>query len=333
MLGFGVQVHRRPYLTALAAWLMTACAPGDEIAAVDSTAQLVPGATFRDCSDCPKMVMIASGSFMMGSADGEDEREQATDWDRAYHSPRHPVTIARAFALGEYDVTRAEFSVFARETGHQASDTCYGHAAAVGLPVTWRDPGYPQTERDPVVCVSWKDAQAYLAWLSRKTGQRYRLPSEAEWEYAARAGTSTARYWGDGIAEACRYANVADLVYAEAQGYRIKHGEDFECADGHIYTSPVGSFLPNPFGLYDMLGNVRQLTADCWNYSYEGAPSDASAWLYDMIFSRDCITVRVTRGSNFESLPSGVRAARRGNQPDFLPSDAIGFRVARDISH
>ena len=277
------------------------------------------------------MVVIGPGSFLMGAADGEDEREQIRDFERANTAPRHQVTIGYKFALGKYDVTRAEFSVFVGETGYQVSRPCYGNAAAVGLPVTWRDPGFLQTDRDPVVCVSWQDAKAYLTWLSRKTGQHYRLPSEAEWEYAARAGTSTARYWGDGTADACRYANVADLTNLGQWKFRPRPDRYFDCSDGYIYTSPVGSFLPNQFGLYDMLGNVQQLTQDCWHYSYVDAPSDGSPWLSDSVLPGDCFVVRALRGSSFEHLPPGVRAAYRASHIDFRPDDGTGFRVARDL--
>jgi len=309
----------------------TECAPAAE-STPGAVGTLAPGTIFQDCADgCPEMVVIGPGRFEMGAAEGEDEREQTRDFERARTAPRHSVVIGYKFALGKYDVTRAEFSAFARETGYQVHGACAGYRAAVGLPVTWRDPGYPQTDRDPVVCVSWNDAQAYLAWLSQKTHQRYRLPSEAEWEYAARAGTATTRYWGDGTVEACRYANVADLTHLGQWKFQPKPNRSFDCSDGYVHTSPVGSFLPNAFGLYDMLGNVHQLTEDCWNESYVGAPSDGSPWLYDTFFSRDCIAVRVMRGRDVATLPTGVRAAYRRDRYDASPSDSAGFRVARDL--
>jgi formylglycine-generating enzyme required for sulfatase activity len=175
-----------------------------------------PGSTFRDCATgCPEMVVIPQGSFEMGPADGEDDRVHASDFARRFTAPRHRVTVGYPFALGKYEVTRAEFALFVRETGHQLDSDCRGFKYEESL--DWQAPGYPQTDRDPVVCVSWQAAQSYADWLSRKTRQHYRLPTEAEWEYAGRAGTSTSRYWGDGTAEACRYANVGDLTYLTAR--------------------------------------------------------------------------------------------------------------------
>jgi formylglycine-generating enzyme required for sulfatase activity len=282
------------------------------------------GSTFKDCADgCPEMVVIPSGSFDMGAANGEDDRARTSDFARSFTAPRHHVAIGHPFALGKYDVTRAEFAMFVRETGYRLDSDCRGFKYETSL--DWQAPGYPQTDRDPVVCVTWKDAQAYVDWLGRKTHQRYRLPTEAEWEYAARAGTSTARYWGDGAAEACRYANIGDITYLQARLMTPTPDQDFACSDGYAYTSPVGSFLPNGYGLYDMLGNVAQLTQDCWHFSYDGAPSDGSAWLDDY-----CVP-RVTRGGSFLHNARGARAAERENVPDFIPTNEIGFRVARDL--
>lgn len=290
------------------------------------------GSIFRDCTeDCPEMVVIGPGNYQMGSTKAEQAQEKA-DRQQIHSIPRHLVTIGYAFALGKYDVTRAEFSAFVRDTGYQIGSDCSGfHSTLASAPpsepprVNWRDPGFRQTDRDPVVCVSWDDAQAYLAWLSRKTHRQYRLPSEAEWEYAARAGTSTLRYWGDAAADACRYANVADLTHLTARKIQPESNPDVDCSDGYAYTSPVGSFPPNPFGLYDMLGNVFQLTEDCLNYNYFGAPSDGSAWL-----SGVCVP-RMSRGGSYATHITGVRAAYRSNLPTFYRADETGFRIARDL--
>lgn len=306
--------------------------PAGANASSDTTVS-APGATFRDCTDgCPEMVAIGPGSFQMGPTEGEEEREKTTDRERTYSAPRHLVTIGYKFALGKYDVTRAEFSAFVRETGYQAGSDCRGYATSLeaspasALPgMNWRNPGFPQTDRDPVVCVNRDDVHAYLSWLSEKTRRHYRLPSEAEWEYVARAGTSSSRYWGDGTADACRYANVADVTYASARKIKPEAGRYFDCSDGYVYTSPVGSFLPNGFGLYDTLGNVFQLVEDCLNYDYHDAPTDGSAWL-----SGDCIP-RMARGGSYRKLPKVVRSAFRFNIPGFIRSDEFGFRVARDF--
>ena len=243
----------------------------------------------RDCPQCPEMVRIPSGSFLMGSPPGETDRDSD-------EGPQHQVTIGYAFSLGKYEVTRGEFGAFVQATGHRAEGD-------------WRNPGFDQTERDPVVNVSWNDAKAYVAWLSRTTGKTYRLPSEAEWEYAARAGTTTARYWGEHHQDACRYANVDDA----------EHG----CRDGYAKTAPVGKFQPNRFGLYDMLGNVWEWTEDCSNGSYAGAPVDGSSW------QRGDCSRRVLRGGSLYGSPGLVRAANRIRGATGSHNSVGGFRVAR----
>jgi formylglycine-generating enzyme len=209
-------------------------------------------------------------------------------------------------SLAQYPVTRGEFAAFVRDTGHDPSG-CYVEAdgkVVVDEKWSWRTPGFEQTDGHPVVCASHDDAQLYSEWLRRKTGKFYRLPGEAEWEYAARAATPVMRYWGDERDEACAYANVGDLTGAGALGWkRDKSG--FQCRDGYVHTAPVGSFRPNGFDLFDMLGNVQQWTGDCWHESYAGAPADGSAWT-----GGDC-EHPVLRGGAWNSNPRNVRAARR----------------------
>ncbi|MGB7466858.1 MAG: SUMF1/EgtB/PvdO family nonheme iron enzyme, partial [Candidatus Acidiferrum sp.] len=171
--------------------------------------------------------------------------------------------------------------------------------------------------------VSWDDAQAYVAWLSAKTGHVYRLPTEAEWEYAARAGTTTARYFSDNPAELCRYTNVGDLDYSEQ--HPGDSGVNRACRDGYVFTSPVGSFPPNQFGLYDMLGNVLNWNEDCSNANYSGAPTDGTAWQ-----SGDCGR-RVVRGGSWDASLSVVRSANRRGIPTFYRTTTFGFRVARTL--
>jgi formylglycine-generating enzyme len=287
--------------------------------------------SFRDCADgCPEMIPLSPGNFQMGSVEGEQGQEKMLATMRKYSMPRHLVIIGYRFAMGKYDVTRAQFATFVHATGYRWTADCTGYAtrsefsyAPSGL--DWHNPGFPQTDHDPVVCVNWDDVHAYLMWLSIKTRQHYRLPSEAEWEYSSRSGTSTQRYWGNGTAEACRYANVEDITYLSVKRIQLSAVDHFDCSDGYVYTSPVGTFLPNGFGLYDMLGNVEQLTEDCWNYDYFGAPSDGSAWL-----SGDCVP-RVTRGGSFKSPPTVVRYSYRSSIPSFIRSDSVGFRVARNL--
>ena len=276
-----------------------------------------PGDTFRDCPDCPEMVVVPAGSFRMGDLQGggdDDER------------PVHTVTIARPFAVGKYEVTRGEFAAFVEATGHHTGVSCWVDAgggewkdlAGHG----WRDPRFSQTDRDPVVCVSWDEAKAYAAWISRKTGKRYRLPSESEWEYAARAGTSAALYWGSDPDRACGYANVADRSAKDQYSGWMIH----DCRDGHVNTSPVGSYEANAFGLHDTLGNVWEWVEDCWNGSYAGAPSDGGAWT-----SGEC-SRRVLRGGSWNGRPRYVRSALRIRDTTRRWYDIDGFRIARTLN-
>ena len=286
--------------------------------------------SFRDCSDCPEMIPIPPGSFVMGASRAEEAREGLPRSDRGRSVPTHRVAVP-SFAIGVYDVTRAEFAAFVRETGHRTASSCwtYGFNRAAKEWVfrkragrDWRNPGFPQTDRDPVVCVSWNDASAYVAWLARKTGKSYRLPSEAEWEYVARAGSSGPRFWDDN-AQACRDANVSDLTFVAALKLPRDPGRSFKCRDGYVYTAPVGSFEPNAFGLYDMLGNVGQWIADCWNKDYRGAPAHGRAWLRG-----DC-TRRISRGGSWEDYPNNVRAGYRDRDLAAFREADNGFRVAR----
>ena len=168
--------------------------------------------------------------------------------------------------------------------------------------------------------MNWNEAQAYVHWLSRKTDQGYRLPSEAEWEYAARAGTTTARYWGESPDQACDNANVADLT-AKQQSKLIFHIHN--CRDGYLNTAPAGNFRANEFGLHDLLGNVWEWVEDCWNNGYSGAPSDGRAWT-----TGKC-SRRVLRGGSWGNWPGGVRAAARSRNSSRFRGYVIGFRIAR----
>ena len=170
--------------------------------------------------------------------------------------------------------------------------------------------------------MSWQEARSYAEWLSRETGEAYRLPSEAEWEYVARAGTETARYWGDSDIAQCRHANGADAAALQKYPDWITAS----CSDGYSESAPVGSFEPNAFGLYDVLGNVWEWTLDCWNERYSGAPVDGSAWE-----SGDC-TTRVSRGGSWENTPERLRSAMRARDPEEFRSRTGGFRVVRTIN-
>jgi len=288
-----------------------------------------PGTVFQDCADCPRMVVIPPGEFTMGSP--------ATEAGRGFdEGPQRQVSIAQPFALGRSEVTVAEFRRFADESGYRTEaerDTraqgCSGFiyaepAAGVAgsqAVTSWRSPGLAQADSHPVLCVSWNDARAYAQWLAKKTGKRYRLPSESEWEYAARAGSVGARYWGDDPVQACRFANVADQSRFQTWGFGQKH----ECTDGHYFTAPAGGYAPNRFGLYDMLGNAWEWTEDCWNASYAGAPADGTAWL-----TGDCAQ-RVCRGGSWSTVPRFARSATRNKSSADHRDNLTGFRLARNL--
>jgi formylglycine-generating enzyme required for sulfatase activity len=250
--------------------------------------------TFRDCKDCPLMTTIPAGRFRMGAPHDEPGRQDN-------EATPHWTAIARPFALGVYDVTRADYARFVDATGHAPRNPrCDWHR-----PV-FRGVSLEQTSDEPVVCVSWSDADAYVRWLSAKAGRAYRLPTETEWEYAARAGSTTARPWGP-EADPQR-ANTALAEGAEPANAKKRWP----------YTSPVGSFPPNRFGLFDMLGNVWQWTVDC------GADADAAKP------SEPCEN-HVVRGGGWFHPPEVARsAARAADATDFRVTD-IGFRVARSL--
>lgn len=270
----------------------------EDIERREKAAQSVPGRPFLDCAHCPEMTRLPAGSFLMGSTPEERQREQVPSvWGNA-EGPQRQVTTGAGLAMGRYEVTLGEFAMFVEATGHDMGDSC------------WRNPGFEQGYYNPVVCVSSGDARAYAAWLSRTTGKRYRLPSEAEWEYAARGGTATARYWGDDARQVCTYANVLEV--------------GFQCQDGHANTAPVGTFQANAFSLYDMLGNVAEWTEDCWVATYDGAPADGSART-----DGNC-AFRVVRGGSWNAEPWRVRAAMRGGISGGTRNAETGFRVVRE---
>ncbi len=288
-------------------------------ALVDPPRSREPGEVFRDCPTCPEMVIVPGGEFLMGSDRRDDE---SYDLER----PRHRVMVDR-FALGVHEVTRDEYAAFVAATGRGAGDRCYAFDADERRwewrsEASWRSPGYPQAGDHPAVCVNWEDAQSYVQWLSAETGEEYRLPSEAEWEYAARAGTTTRRHWGDDPDDGCAYANGADRTF-EA---RFDNWTVADCTDGVLWTSPVGAYRPNAFGLHDVLGNVWEWVEDCWHDDYDGAPRDGSSWTR----GGDCGR-RVVRGGSWIDNPRSLRSALRSRVDAELRHAVIGFRVARTL--
>lgn len=256
--------------------------------------------TFRDCPTCEPMRVIPAGQFLMGSPENEPGRQPS-------EGPRHRVSIASAFAIGIHDVTVAEYRHFVEATAYAPRNRrCdWRHPTAHGKPMK-------QTPEDPVVCVSWNDARAYAKWLSHASGHTYRLPTEAEWEYAARAGSTSARPWGPDSDP-----NRANIGTQTCCGPRVSGG------DRWAYTSPVGSFPPNAFGLFDMIGDVWQWTLDCGSADYSrpaAPPSDRMA----------CAT-HVVRGGGWFHPPEMARSAARAADDSNLRAADIGFRVVRAV--
>ena len=314
--------------------VMAVLAPGSGAHA----ASKVAGSTFSDCRrDCPAMVVVPAGSALLGSTEADTTREHVVGekWINR-DKPQYTVTLAKPLAVGKYEVTVAEYRRFVKETGRPDGAGCWIYNAAAKdkyhfeevAGVTWRDlhmDGFTQRDRDPVACVSWNDAQAYVAWLSARTGKTYRLPSEGEWEYAGRGGTGTSRFWGDDRERACEYANIGDATAAARFGWRDDPQYAFKCTDGYALYAPVGSFKPNGFGLYDTQGNVYEWVQDCFAETNAGAPKDGSPRK-----DGDC-TQRSLRGGGFGYYPHYERVSFRiGTKPDYH-SFLLGFRVVRDL--
>lgn len=260
------------------------------------------GVVFRDCLRCPELVVIPPGQLLMGSPPGEIERQED-------EGPVHAVAIPQSLAVGRFEVTFEEWGACVAERSCPAVEEAPGPASTRG--------------RRPVVNVNHDQALAYTEWLSERAGHRYRLLSEAEWEYAARGGSEAAlsRPWGHSTTRACQFANVLDQTYRNAESDR--GASFFDCEDGFAHAAPVGSFKPNGFGLYDMLGNVWEWVADCYHDSYKGAPADGSAWV-DPPCKR-----RVNRGGCWFDRPAFVRTANRSANPATFRDQLLGFRVVR----
>jgi len=230
-------------------------------------------AAFKDCEECPEMINIPAGSFLMGS-------DPFTNIANHFEKPQHLVQI-QAFAMGKYEVTQEQWHV-----------------------VMGDNPSLNKGRKLPVENISWNEAVLFVQKLSQKTGKNYRLPTEAEWEYAARAGTTTTYFWGDDKKQTKDYAWHDSISENKSQ--------------------PVGLKKPNPFGLYDIFGNVWEWTQDCWNESYNGAPTDGSAWR-----TGNCPYTMVMRGGAWHSHPDGLRSASRAHNPLTGKYDYLGVRVVR----
>lgn len=271
-----------------------------------------------DKSYAPEMVVIPAGEFAMGSATTEPNRDAA-------EGPQHRVRIGAPLAVSKYPVTVEEYARFVADSRYDAGNQCYktdnGTDWKNEVDTSWRQPGFKQTADSPVVCINWNDAKAYAAWLSKKTGHHYRLLSEAEYEYANRAGTTTAYWWGDDPGQSCRRANGSDLALTA----RYPTVKSSACQDGYTFTSPVGKFAPNAFGLYDTAGNIWSWVEDCWNDNYATAPGDGSA-----VMTGDC-SRHLLRGGSWYYYPRNLRSADRYGNMTEPRVNMDGFRVARTL--
>ena len=288
-------------------------------AIAQSTVSLEAGAVFQDCADCPEMVVVGAGSFTMGFDGGVSEVR--------YDGPPREVTIENAFAIGRYELTQAQYRAFVEDTGHVSGTDCRafdGTNWAKRPGKDWTDPGYgrPPLDNDPVACVSWHDSKAYVAWLAEQTGQPYRLPTESEWEYAARAGTDTIFIWGDDQEAGCEYANYLDQ--SASQG--VFRFNLVACNDGHPLVAPVGSLKPNAFGLYDTTGNLWEWLEDCYLVPYDVQPTDGSAYQVE----GQCAQ-RAVRGGSWHAPPTWQRTSFRGRDEEELVTQGFGFRIVRDL--
>jgi formylglycine-generating enzyme required for sulfatase activity len=269
--------------------------------------EIGPKDVFWECGGCPKMVVVPAGEFMMGSEDKEPGR-------RADEAPRHKVTIRQPFAVSERWVSRGEFETFAKATGHDAGDKCAvwkDGKLTEEAGRSFRSPGFAQDGGDPVVCVNFNDAKSYIAWASKQPGKPYRLPSEAEWEYVMRAGTTTPFWWGATITTAQANYN-GNLIYGGG-------------AKGEFRQRTVSSALkPNAWAIYG-LGNAAEWTEDCWNDSYQSAPWDGSART-----DGNC-SQHAVRGGSWASDPVSLRSAARAGVENGTRRNDLGFRVARPL--
>lgn len=283
-------------------------------------ATALSSAAFKDCEDCPEMVALPAGDFLMGSPESESGHQDVEGLPRR-------VIIGNRVAIGKFEITVDQFSSFVIATGMKVSDHCRVIVGSDRVPPAWaqteasfRHPGFKTGGLHPVVCVSWHEAQAYAAWLQRRTGKPYRLPTEAEWEYAARAGTKTRYSFGDDETMLCDYAKFAD--FGSQFGWRDACRSELVA----FGPAPVGSFRPNPWGIFDTHGNAWEWVQDCWTPDASKIPTDGSAFMQP----KGC-EEGVTRGGSFAAPSQRVRSAMRAPAPTAIHNYNIGFRVALSL--
>jgi len=281
---------RKPTMSLIRlCWLIVIVIIGLSTASAEAMSNPKPGDVFRDCPTCPELVVVPSGIFIMGL--------KAT---RKSSKPAHRVNMTKPFAIGRFEVTFDEWQTCINDGGckHSPNDHEWGKA------------------KRPVINITWHQAKNYTRWLSKKTGNTYRLPTEAEWEYAARGGTTTIFWWGDKVGSG--NANCRDC-----ESRACCSAKDHSCCSHG--TKPVGSFKPNPYGLHDTAANVFEWVEDCWNKDYRGVPADGSA------ANSDNCRNRVIRGGSFYYFNKVARSAYRAKNPPAVKSYWLGFRVVREL--
>ncbi|MEO8670727.1 MAG: SUMF1/EgtB/PvdO family nonheme iron enzyme [Tahibacter sp.] len=315
------------FACALIALLASFVVPVANVTA--AAASTVAGTTLRDCGECPQLVVVPAGTFVMGSADGEWGHQKD-------EGPRRTIAFAQPLAVGRTEVTRGEYEAFVHATGRAVSGDCVTDRRKAGTweadsTTTFRDPGFAQTDRHPVVCVSHDDAVAYIAWLNTRTHGGYRLPSEAEWEYVAHAGATTTFAWGNDANGGCHFMNGFDATamkkYRDIDVSQYPVFDPLACNDGVLNTAPVGTFQPNRFGVYETMGNVGEWIADCYTDSHAAQPADGSAIVNP---AAPCANP-MSKGGSWGSLAHNQRPAERFKQEPTLRDDSIGIRVVRTL--
>ncbi len=275
------------------------------------------GFVFTDCDVCPELVIVPGGKFSMGAPGGEPDRPEG---------PVREISI-KSFSIGRYEITNAEYRTFLEASRYTPDPGC----------LVWRDgfvdvpeagwaqpePGLAPASNEPVVCVSWNDANAYARWLSALTGRRYRLPTEAEWEYVASSGQPGTYPWGDDSARACEFANVLDATGQSAGQFDWPAAE---CDDGYARVAPVGRFQANRFGLFDVIGNVWEWTEDCYEAPYPPGPLDGGP-----VRGGEQCELRTVRGGGWITRPDRLRPTFRGRDPAGTRYRFFGFRVVREL--
>lgn len=288
----------------------------------------------RDCPVCPELVVLEPGTVTIG-ADAAEGIELGLPADLANREqPRRRVAIGRSIAFGRYEITIAQFAAFAADAGYAPEPGCWqfvGSTWTFDKTRSWKDSKLGQGDDHPVTCVSWHDADAYARWLAHRTGKPYRLPSEAEWEYAARAGTQGAYWFGADRSTVCRYVNLGDQD-TEARFHWAGRPTTLDlawtpegCHDGFATTSPVDAKPANPFGVYGVLGNAMEWAADCWHDDYSTGPDRQDARLT----SGDC-SFRVMRGQGWVAIAGSARSAFRRKMAATDRRFTFGIRVVRD---